>query len=192
MSRAVLFLAALAIASTGALGARTPSAHADESPTRAAKKHYERGQKLFALQKFEQALEQYQKAYDAKPIPDFLFNIGQCHRNLGDYESAIFSFKRYLKLSPDAENREQVEELIAKLEDEQGATDAKRLGLRKDTRRASSDEPPPPADDPIYKKWWFWTGVIVVGGAAGGVGYYAATRGGPPNTSLGRNIVFGK
>ena len=163
-------------------------AHADDPAMRAAKRHYERGQKLFALQKFDDALEQYQKAYDAKPIPDFLFNIGQCHRNLGDYEAAIFSFKRYLKLDPETANREKVEQLIADLEEKQAASDAKRLGLRKERR----DRSPPPADDPVYKKWWFWTGVVVVGGAAGGLGYYVSTRGGPPDTSLGRNIVFGK
>ena len=64
------------------------------------------GEKLFALGKFDEALDEYQKAYDAKPLPDFLFNIGQCHRNLGDYEAAIFSFKKFLKLDPEAPNRD--------------------------------------------------------------------------------------
>jgi hypothetical protein len=73
-------------------------AHANDPTERAARRHYERGQKLFALQKFDEALDQFQKAFDAKPIPDFLFNIGQCQRNLGDYEAAIFSFKKFLKL----------------------------------------------------------------------------------------------
>ena len=61
-------------------------------------------EKLFALGKFDDALDEYQKAFDAKPMPDFLFNIGQCYRNLGDYQQAIFSFKKYLKLEPDAPN----------------------------------------------------------------------------------------
>src|SRR5687768_341879 len=81
-------------------------AHADDRSV--AKRHFDRGEKLFALGKFEDALDQYQLAYDAAPIPDFLFNIGQCHRNLGDYEAAIFSFRKYLKLVPDADDREQV------------------------------------------------------------------------------------
>ena len=83
------------------------AAHAEDPSERAAKRHYDRGQKLFALQKFDEALDQYQKAYDAKPIPAFLFNIGQCHRNLGDLDAAIFSFKRYLKLDPEADNRDR-------------------------------------------------------------------------------------
>ena len=69
-------------------------AHADDPAMRTAKRHYDRGEKLFAIGKFDEALDEYQKAFDAKPIPDFLFNIGQCYRNLGDYDSAIFSYRK--------------------------------------------------------------------------------------------------
>jgi tetratricopeptide (TPR) repeat protein len=203
MRRTICFTClSLAICLAGV--ASVPVAHADGPAMRAAKRHYERGQKLFALQKFDEALDQFQKAFDADPIPDFLFNIGQCHRNLGDYEAAIFSFKRYLKLDPETANREKVEELISQLEDKQASKDAKRLRLRPDRDRSrggdeggdedgdeDGDEGASPGS-PFYKKWWFWTGVAVVG-VAGGVGYYATTSGGgPPDTTLGRNIVFGK
>jgi tetratricopeptide (TPR) repeat protein len=163
------------------------AAYADDAGIRAAKRHFTRGEKLFALGKFEQAIEAYQKAYDAKPLPAFLFNIGQCYRNLGDYDAAIFSFKKYLKLAPDAENRVQVEEYIAELEAEQEREAARRLKL--DGDRRTPDRPQETADTPIYKKWWFWTGIAVVG-AAGGVGIYAATRSGPPATTFPDPIVF--
>lgn len=161
-------------------------AHAEDPATRAAKRHFDRGQKLFTLGKFDEALDEYQKAYDASPLPDFLYNIGQCHRNLGDYEQAIFSFKRFLQLDPEAPNREKVEIIIDELEDKLEREGAKKKRI---------DEPPPPPPhaegSPIYKKWWFWTGIAVIG-AAGGVGIYAATRpDGPPDTNLG-NIVFTK
>lgn len=154
---------------------------------RAAKRHFDRGQKLFNLGKFAEALDEYEQAYDAKPIPDFLFNIGQCHRNLNNYDAAIFSFRKYLKLAPDADNREQVEEYIADLEAEQERDNARKLKLTKE----EPPPPPPPGERPVYKKWWFWTGVAVVGVGAG-VGIYAATRGddgGAPTTTLG-NINF--
>ncbi|MEO8705450.1 MAG: tetratricopeptide repeat protein [Kofleriaceae bacterium] len=164
-------------------------AHADDPGERASRRFYERGQKLFNQQKFDEALEQFQKAYDAKPIPDFLFNIGQCHRNLGDYESAIFSFKRFLKLDPDAANRELVERLIEDLQQKIDEGNTARLGLGK------KKKPVPDAvetgDTPVYKKWWFWTAVAVVAVGAG-VGIYVATSGdGTPDTTFG-NIVFGK
>lgn len=166
------------------------AARADDLSTKAAKRHFDRGEKLFALGKFDEALDEYQKAFDAKPIPDFLFNIGQCYRNLGDYQQAIFSFKKYLKLEPDAPDKDKVEKLIDDLEEKQERGDGQKFVQK----TPEPPPPPPPAkteSSPFYKKWWFWTGVAVVG-VGGGVGVYEATRSGAPDTTLGRNIVFGK
>lgn len=156
-------------------------AYAEDPATKSAKRHFDRGQKLFNLGKFDEALEEYQAAYEAKDVPGLLFNIGQCYRNLGDYEAAIFSFKKYLKLEPEAENREQVEEYIEELETEQDKGNSKKFRLDK------KKEEPVETGSPVYKKWWFWTGIAVVG-VAGGYGIYAATRTettvGPPMTTI--------
>lgn len=182
----LLFVACLASVACVGMFFDTSVAQAEDPSERAAKRHYDRGQKLFNLQKFDEALDQFQKAYDAKPIPNFLFNIGQCHRNLGDYEAAIFSFKKFLKLNPEAENRELVEKLIENLEQKVAEGDTERLGLRKKKQPEVTEN-----GQPIYKKWWFWTGVAVVSVGAG-VGIYAATSGdGTPDTTFG-NTVFGK
>jgi tetratricopeptide (TPR) repeat protein len=179
-----------------ALAAR--SAAADDAATRNAKRHFERGQKLYTLTKFREALDEYQQAFDARPIPDFLFNIGQCYRNLGDYDAAIFSYKKYLDAAPDAPNRAQVEQLIVDLQARKDQEDARRLALEPRpppaaAPPAAAPAPAMPASRPFYTQWWFWTGVgaLVVGGA--GVATYKLTRPGsePPSTSLG-NIVFGK
>jgi hypothetical protein len=184
-----------------ALAARV--AAADDAITKAAKQHFERGQKLYTLTKFREALDEYQQAFDAKPIPDFLFNIGQCYRNLGDYDSAIFSYKKYLASAPDAPNRAQVEQLIDELQARKDQEDARRLGLQAQPPPAAppsdastpvlSDERPPPR--PIYARWWFWTGVGAVVVAGAGLTTYELTRpkpaSGPPMTTLG-NIVFGQ
>ncbi|HEU4730080.1 MAG TPA: tetratricopeptide repeat protein [Kofleriaceae bacterium] len=188
------------------------AALADDAATRAARRHFERGEKLYALAKFTEAIGEYQQAFDARPIPDFLFNIGQCYRNLGDYDAAIFSYQKYLKLAPDAPNRGQVEQLIADLEAKAEKREAERLGLARAHPPAPEPLParpePPPAtgerapvrsadhaertpERPVTTRWWFWTGIAVVG-IAGGVVVYDVTRpGGPPSTTLG-NIVFGK
>ena len=157
-------------------------AHAEDPSMRAAKRHFDRGEKLFALGKFDEALDEYQKAFDAKPIPDFLFNIGQCYRNLGDYDQAIFSFKKFLKLEPDAPNKEAVDKLIEELEAKQSEGQGQKITRKK--------EPPPEPSKPIYTKWWFWAAGIAVVGVAG-IGIYEGTRSSPPSTDLG-NIVFGK
>lgn len=157
------------------------TASADDPATRAARRHFERGEKLFALGRFDDALDEYQSAFDAKPLPGFLYNIGQCYRNLADYDQAIFSFKKYLKLAPDAENREAVERLIEELEEQKARGEGEKF-MRRSPKQAESK--------PIYKKWWFWTGIAVVGVGAG-VGIAAASSGGngPPTTDLG-NIRF--
>lgn len=181
MSRLVLVLClATASLSIVSIGAPTP-ARADDPGERAAKRHYDRGKKLFELQKFDEALEQFQKAYDASPIPDFLFNIGQCQRNLGDYQAAIFSFKRFLKLDPETEKREKVEELIEDLQRKVDEGNSERLKLKP---RPQPEPPQETGDRPVYKKWWFWTGLAVVG-AGTGVGVYLATRPSAPETTLG-------
>jgi tetratricopeptide (TPR) repeat protein len=154
-------------------------ASADDASMRSAKRHFERGERLFALGKFDQALDEYQKAYDARAISDFLFNIGQCYRNLEQYDEAIFSFKKYLKDTPDAPNRDAVDRLIAELELKKERGEGRRI-----------HRPPTSEEMPVYKKWWFWTAVGVVT-VVGSVGLYEGVKGGPPNTDLG-NIVFGK
>lgn len=189
LSRPALVVFGLGLALGLVLGART--AVAEDAATRTAKRHFDRGEKLYALTRFSEALDEYQKAFDAKQIPELLFNIGQCYRNLGDYESAIFSYRKYLTLAPEAENRPQVEQLITDLQAKIDQNDTRRLGLQP----APAAPPPPPApaeDHPIYTRWWFWTGVAVVGAAAG-VTVYEVTRpaSGPPGTTLG-NILFGK
>lgn len=181
--RRVAVVIALVIAPPTVPLVGAPVAHADDdAATRTAKRFFDRGETLFAQKKFDDALEQYEKAFEASPIPALLFNIGQCHRNLGDYESAIFSFRKYLKLEPEASNREEVQALIDDLEKQQAKKESKRLRI--DRKRATDPEPEETEGAPVYKKWWFWTAVAVVG-VGGGAGIYLATRGGAPDTSLG-------
>src|SRR5262249_49096079 len=85
-------------------------------PKQLARHHFERAEKLYAVEKFEAALGEYEAAYQAEPLPGFLFNIGQCYRNLGNWRQATFAFKKYLQQKPDARNRAAVENLIADLE----------------------------------------------------------------------------
>jgi tetratricopeptide (TPR) repeat protein len=171
------------------------AAHAEDAATRQAKKHYLKGEKLFALGKFDKALDEYQQAFDAKPLPDFLYNIGQCYRNLGDLDQAIFSFKKYLQLSPSASDREKVEKLIDELQQKLDEEQSKKIvpqppPPQPEPQPQPRPQPQPVAHAPFYKTWWFWTGVGVVA-VGGSVGIYEAAKSSPPSTDLG-NINFGK
>ena len=86
-------------------------ARADDAENE-ARRLFQKAELNFNVGKFSEALTDYQAAYQAKPLPGFLFNIAQCYRNMGDQERARFFFRRYLALQPKAQNRRRVEELI--------------------------------------------------------------------------------
>lgn len=177
----LLFVAAFLVASQ----APSRTAWADDPATRTARRHFDKADKLFALGRFDEALEQYEKAFDAKPIPDFLFNIGQCYRNLGDYESAIFSFRKFLTLEPETPRRAAVEQLIDELE----AKKAQAELLARD--RQVAEKKPESTSTPITHKWWFWTGMVALAAAGGGTVYLLTRDDGVPSSDLG-NINFPK
>lgn len=88
----------------------------------AALAHFETARRLYEVREYAKALEEYKAAYVAKPDPAFLFNIGQCHRKLGQNAQALDFFQQYLKKAPpDDPNRPQVEARIADIQAEEQA-----------------------------------------------------------------------
>ena len=77
---------------------------------------FEQAEAKFNLGRFDEALTDYQAAYEVEPLPAFLFNIGQCYRNMGNYERAQFFFRRYTALDPRSPNRPAAERLIAEMD----------------------------------------------------------------------------
>lgn len=163
-----------------------PKKNADEQ---AARSLFADGQKAYDLGEFERALTLYSDAYKLKSLPGFLFNIGQCHKQLGNYERAAFFFGRFVDNSKaEAANVALAKELKAdmekrqaeKLDAERKAADEKAAAERAAAEKAKSDAPvappltpvelstlpppPPPAvePEPVTKKAWFW---VVIGGA---------------------------
>jgi hypothetical protein len=82
----------------------------------AAKAHYNKASRLYDVGEYRQALEEFKAAHVAKPDPAFLFNIAQCHRQLGELELAVVMYKRFLATSAKAANRSEVERRVAELE----------------------------------------------------------------------------
>lgn len=90
-------------------------ARADEDRV-AAKAAYEEGVRQYDLREWAPALDAFKRAYLAFPSPAFLFNIAQCHRALGHDREALEFYRSYLRLSPDASDREETQRTIAELE----------------------------------------------------------------------------
>ena len=104
--------AALLAVLFGALGALPAAAQATPDEA-AAKARYAEAQGFYDTGRFDEALKGFSAAYELKPLPGFLFNIGQCHRQLGNWERARFFYRRYLDVSPTRpKNAAQVESLL--------------------------------------------------------------------------------
>ena len=205
---ALLTLAAV-VPATAAAGPRAASPETRAAPSRngeakrRAKALFDRAEKAYYLGRFREALALYSKAYEVVPLPGFLFNIGQCHRMLKQYEKAIFFYKGYLQAS-DASNRKMVMRLIQSLE--QKLASAPRRGLAPRARRQAAParrarpdlvpRPAPrrPAPKPLVRRWWFWTALaggaaVVLAAVLGGVLGASSSGGGGsvalPPSSLG-------
>jgi tetratricopeptide (TPR) repeat protein len=119
-----------------------------EAPVERAKALFAKGNEHYNLGEFVQALEQYRRAYRAKPLPAFLFNIAQCHRKLGQHADAVTMYQSYLVGVPNAQNKALVESLITESRtvlaaeqksaeaDEQARRDAERIAAEKQKAEA--------------------------------------------------------
>jgi tetratricopeptide (TPR) repeat protein len=99
-------MSALAVVVAVALLGAAPSVDNARRFSDDAKRSYDLG-------RFDDARRAWERAYEEMPLPAFLFNLGQCHFQLGNYDKAIFLYERYLELEPHAENRRLVKDLIA-------------------------------------------------------------------------------
>jgi tetratricopeptide (TPR) repeat protein len=112
-----------------------------------AREHFQNAENSFNLGRFPDALADYQAAYEAKPLPGFLFNIAQCYRNMQSYDRARFFFRRYLALDPKTPNRRLVEDLIAEMTRElDKAEKAAAKAEKSDKSEQSDDQATPPVD----------------------------------------------
>jgi hypothetical protein len=84
---------------------------------KAAKDHYFKAERFYKIERFQDAFTEYQEAYLARPDPNFLFNMAQCQRLMGNREDAIRFYRRFLIARPDPPNLAMVERHIRELEE---------------------------------------------------------------------------
>ena len=101
-------LAALLLAST--------VAHSQPADLRKARAAFQKAEVHFKLGEFKKALPLYKEAFRAKAMPEFLFNIGQCHRHLGDCKQTNFFFRQFLRQRPRSPHRSNLEKMIRQCE----------------------------------------------------------------------------
>jgi tetratricopeptide (TPR) repeat protein len=55
------------------------------------------GNKLYRVREFEKAVEEYKAGALVEDVPVFHYNLGQCFRQLGRYEDAIWHYERFIE-----------------------------------------------------------------------------------------------
>jgi tetratricopeptide (TPR) repeat protein len=108
---------ACALALMLALPAEARTSKKLDQKQQAARAAFVAATQAYNLGQFEVALKHYEEAYAFKQHLGFLFNIAQCHRQLGHYEPAIFYYRRYLTEGRlDRDNQAVVRGLIREME----------------------------------------------------------------------------
>jgi tetratricopeptide (TPR) repeat protein len=173
-----------------------------------ARAHFDRGRAFFEVSEYRNAIAEFKAAHVEKPDPAFLYNIGECHRRLGEGPEALQFYQRFLATAPAGDKaRPIVEQRIAEL----NAAGVEPKVTPADSPSGGGDNlalnAPPPAQTnpgaalvqtpaphqeapPLYTRPWFLitVGVVVVASA---VGIWALSRSPePPGTALGNQSVF--
>ncbi|MFH0902950.1 MAG: MYXO-CTERM sorting domain-containing protein, partial [Pseudomonadota bacterium] len=82
-----------------------------------AREHYQAGITKYDLGQFDEAIGEFQKAFEISNAPGLLFNIAQAYRLKKDYGRARFFYQSYLRRQPDAANRQDVEARIKEIDE---------------------------------------------------------------------------
>jgi tetratricopeptide (TPR) repeat protein len=131
-------LAIVAPASSFAQGRGKPSAES----------YYKKGKKAYTLGHFDDAIAEFEKAYEIEPEPIFIFNIAQSHKQNGNYQRALFFYRRYLQEAPGANDRAEVEEKMRALEAQLAEKSAAPKPISPPPTSATVNAPQPPEHAP--------------------------------------------
>src|SRR6185436_1309128 len=85
-------------------------AHAQDKSR--AKESYRQASQHYKLGEYREALAAFKEAFRHVEDPSFLFNIGQCHRQLNEKPEAVRAYRTYLAEVPHAPNRSAVMQMI--------------------------------------------------------------------------------
>jgi tetratricopeptide (TPR) repeat protein len=118
-ARALVLGPLLAVLPISAL-AETAYANPLAKPTNAvARDHLTTGNRLYRVREFEKAIEEYKAGAVRQDAPVFYYNLGQCYRQLGRYEDAIWHYERFLERGkPTGEVEAAVRDFIAQMKGE--------------------------------------------------------------------------
>lgn len=122
-----------------------------------ARNHYDKGLAAFALGRYSDAADEYEKAFSLKTDSALLYNAAQAHRLAGHYDRALHLYQSYLRIfGKRVKNGPKVQQHIDELEKIVSAQAQEKdrppvdvmapsQNSVAETTTAKSEEPPPPA-----------------------------------------------
>ncbi len=155
------------------------AATAAAAPPREAKLHFDRGSAAYGAGRWQEAVDEFTRAYELSRYADILLDIARAETHLGREEAAIGYLERYLAAKPDAEDAPSVRAevtarrmaLIQKknaAEAQAEAERARRAAEEAEARRA--DEKRREAAAHRLRLRWAGVGLVVAGAAIAGGG----------------------
>jgi tetratricopeptide (TPR) repeat protein len=159
----------------------------------AAKAHFRAGDALYQVGRYSEAAREFTLGYELAPRPQFLLNLGQAYRRMGDLPRAALEFERYLNATPASDpRRAEVQQMIDELHaappppepspspsPEPPAVSfhvGEVMPLLVPRALAAAQSPsPPPRKSFVRRHWWIFPVAAVVVGAAIGLGVHYGT-----------------
>jgi hypothetical protein len=103
----------------------TPAwADAGPSHVTVARAHLQMGLRHYDVHDFREAAAEFRAAYLADPRPEYLYSLGQAERAVGDCQSALISYRAYLRHAKTSTNTALVLQQIDRCQAELGAPEA--------------------------------------------------------------------
>ena len=157
-----------------ALFATAAPATADEctkDQKAASKPHFDEAAKAFRLNNLSKAADEFKAAYEACPMPLFLYNLGQTYRQLKDNEQALYFYKQFLSAVDQSDPRrgdvqKWIDQLNQQIENQQRLQQAPPPGpATPPPSTAQAITPSTPTEEPprTAPHAWYRTSVAIAG-----------------------------
>lgn len=162
---ATVLAAAIAVATL-------PATAAAQSDDERAHLHFTAGRSYFDEGNYEQALDEFNHAYELSQRAVLLVNVANCQERLGQWREAAATIERYVAtLGPDEEERGTLERRVQSLReraDQRDAEDQARIAAARGTGDEGASDTPPPATTTTASDGLLVPAIIAfgVGGAA--------------------------
>jgi tetratricopeptide (TPR) repeat protein len=163
----------VALLACGFIGsaARAQAPRPADVDVEAAKALTKKGLSLYELGKYGEALQSLELAYEKKQVPALLFNIAQCHRQLGHLEPAARLYRAYLRTDPPEPGARQARELLGRVDDAIAKQATVQTAAPQELRPAVATTPVPDAalrpSPPPPREHRRWPALAAGGVAAG-------------------------